>query len=292
MILSMTGFGPATADRAAFRGGVVIRSLNHRFLDVTVRLPQVLGPLETEIKELVSSRVRRGRIDVTVRGEVRGAGRRVSASGELAEALVGALRKLAREHGLDESVRVSDVVQFPGLLEVYEDPASGAAAARSDVLDLVKQALDSLDGLRRAEGARLATTIEGHLGEIGQSVEGIARASEESRGARRDALAERVRELSLDSAMDEGRLYQEIARLVDRADVCEELERLRGHIEHAREILEADGPAGKTLDFLAQEMAREANTIGSKSPAGSVGRLVIALRTEIERLREQVQNVE
>jgi uncharacterized protein (TIGR00255 family) len=292
MILSMTGFGAATADRVAFRGGVVIRSLNHRFLDVTVRLPQVLGPLETEIKDLVASRVRRGRVDVTVRGEVRGAGRRVSTSGELAEALVGALRTLAREHGLDEAVRVSDVVQFPGLLEVYEDPASGAAAARADVVDLVKQALDSLDGLRRTEGARLAATIEGHLGAIGQSVEEIARASDEGRSARRDALVQRARELRLDPAMEEGRLYQEVARLVDRSDVCEELERLRGHVAHAREILEADAPAGKTLDFLAQEMAREANTIGSKSPAGSVGRLVIGLRTEVERLREQVQNVE
>jgi uncharacterized protein (TIGR00255 family) len=146
--------------------------------------------------------------------------------------------------------------------------------------------------MRRAEGLRLAAAITGHLERIAATLEGVARIVEEGRSLRRSALAERARELTSDLGLDEARLLQEIARVVDRADVCEELQRLRGHVAHAREVLEDGAPAGKTLDFLAQEMAREANTIGSKSPVGGAGRELIALRAEIERLREQVQNVE
>ncbi len=131
------------------------------------------------------------------------------------------------------------------------------------------------------------------LGEtIERTVEGVERSADEGRGLRRAALGERARELAADLGLDEPRLLQEIARVVDRSDISEELQRLRGHVAHAREVMRDGVPAGKTLDFLAQEMAREANTIAAKSPAGGAGREVITLRAEIERLREQVQNVE
>jgi uncharacterized protein (TIGR00255 family) len=184
------------------------------------------------------------------------------------------------------------LAQVPGLLEVVDDPAAPTAEARADLMALTRQALDRLDEMRRAEGARLGSVLEGHLTAIGDAVERIARQALESRAERRELLRLKARDLSDELKLDEARLYQEIARLVDRSDIREELERLRSHLAQARDALAGSVPCGKTLDFLSQEMAREANTVASKAVGGGVGREVIELKAEIERFREQVQNIE
>jgi uncharacterized protein (TIGR00255 family) len=292
MILSMTGLGTATADRGAFRGAVTLRSVNHRFLELSLRLPPSLTPLEPELKELVGARVRRGRVEVNVRGVVTDAPVRVTCSKALAGSLVQALRELATEHGLDARLSAGELARFPGLFEVVDDPERESEAARGSVVALVSEALARLDAMRAAEGTRLGLVIRRHTDEIAAAVERLVALEQEFQGARRTQIAARARELVSELGLDEGRLLQEIARLVDRSDVCEELERLRSHVAQAREVLQGSQPCGKTLDFLAQEMTREANTIGSKMAGGAVGRAVIGLKSEIERLREQVQNVE
>jgi len=293
MILSMTGLGLATADSGRFHGTVVVRSLNHRFLDLTVKVSRGLAPCEMEIKELVQTRVRRGRVEVLVRGQMEDAPVAVSVSRPLARGVVEALRDLAREHKISGDLSIGDLVQVPGLLEVADDLAAPSAEGRADLMASVNRALDGLNEMRRAEGARLGTALETQLSAIASAVEEISRQADEGRGARREALRLRARELGEDLKLDEARLYQEIARLVDRADVCEELERLRSHVAQARDALAGRGACGKTLDFLAQEMAREANTIASKAAAGSGGAgEVIGLKAAVERFREQVQNVE
>jgi uncharacterized protein (TIGR00255 family) len=292
MILSMTGLGTATADRGAFRGAVTLRCVNHRFLELSLRLPPALAPLEPEIKERVGAHVRRGRLEVSVRGVVADAPGRVAWSKPLAASLVQTLRDMAVEHGLDERVGVADLARFPGLLEVVEDPERESDAARASVVALLEAALERLDAMRLAEGARLATVLGRHADEIAAAVERLVALAEEGRSARRAQIGERARALVDELGLDEGRLYQEVARLADRADVCEEIERLRSHLAQVREALQGSEPCGRTLDFLAQEMTREANTLGSKIAGGSVGREVIGLKAEIERFREQVQNVE
>lgn len=293
MILSMTGLGLATADAGRFRGTVVVRSLNHRFLDLTVKVSRGLAPCEMEVKELVQGRVRRGRVEVLVRGQLEGAPVSVTVSRPLARGLVEALRGLAREQGLHGDLTIGDLVQVPGLVEVADDLAAPTGEDRADLVRAVGRALDGLDEMRRAEGARLETALETQLSAIAGAVEGIARQADEGRASRRETLRARARELGEDLRLDEGRLYQEIARLVDRSDVCEELERLRSHVAQARGTLAGGAACGKTLDFLAQEMAREANTIASKAAVGSgAAAEVIDLKAGIERFREQVQNVE
>jgi uncharacterized protein (TIGR00255 family) len=292
MILSMTGLGLAQSEAGAFHGAVVIRSLNHRFLELTVRVSRTLVPLESAIRDLIQSRVRRGRVEASVRGDWSGAVAEVSVSRPLVKSLVATLRGLGAEHDLRDDLSLASLLQVPGLLELGEAVQAPDARGRDEVLRLVGQALEGLSAMRQAEGARLAIVVEGHLEGIVAAVRRIGSLAESSRGQRQAEIAERAREVRETLGLDEARLYQEVARLVERADICEELARLDGHVAQARTTLAGGEACGKALDFLAQEMMREANTIGSKAAAGSVIREVIGLKSEIERFREQVQNLE
>jgi uncharacterized protein (TIGR00255 family) len=188
---------------------------------------------------------------------------------------------------------VADLVRFPGALERVEGPAEVPAAARAAIGDLVSRALAGLDAMRRAEGERIRAELERLLDVIEAGAARIEARSTESREAQKAALLERVRALVGELGLEDARLYQEVVRAVERHDVAEEVQRLRSHAASVRELLSGDGaPAGKRLDFLAQELMREANTIGSKVQDAAAIREVVELKAAIERLREQVQNVE
>jgi uncharacterized protein (TIGR00255 family) len=294
MIRSMTGYGHASVEAEALRGAVTVRSLNHRFLDVTLHLPRRLQPLEAEVKERVAAAVARGRVEVTVQAALPDAGAEaVVASQPLVTSLVRTLRDMQSEYGLEGGVSVADLVRFPGALERVEGPADVKEAARAAIADLVSRALAGLDAMRRGEGERLRAELERLLAAIEGAATRIEARSRESRDAQKAALLERVRGLVGELGLEEGRLYQEVVRAVERHDVAEELQRLRSHAASFRELLAGDGPgAGKRLDFLAQELMREANTVGSKVQDAPAIREVVELKAEIERLREQVQNVE
>jgi uncharacterized protein (TIGR00255 family) len=216
----------------------------------------------------------------------------VAAPRPLVAGLVEALRRLQADHGLSGEVALPDVARFPGILEVVESPAALDQGRRSDILELLARALDGLEAMRRAEGVHLEADLVGRLDAIEAAAERIAARMGDTRAARRDVLVARVRELCAELGLEEGRLYQEVARLVERSDVEEELQRLRSHLAQARGLLGGDAACGKRLDFLVQEMAREANTIGSKVGTAEVVHDVVTLKGEVERLREQVQNVE
>jgi uncharacterized protein (TIGR00255 family) len=284
MIRSMTGYGAAALGSEALQASVTIRSLVH--------LPRRLLGLEPAVRQAVQARAQRGRFDVTVQAATRGGDAEVLVTpGPAIAPLVGLLRRVQAEHGLAGEVGVAEVVRFPGAIEVSEPPAA-LDAYREPVLGLLTRALDELDAMRRAEGASLAAELERLLAAIEQAASRIARLSDSAKAARGAQLLERVREACGQLALDEARLYQEVVRLVERHDVTEEVQRLRGHVAQARELLGAPGPSGKRLDFLAQEMSREANTIGSKAVSAEVVGEVVGLKSEIERLREQAQNVE
>jgi uncharacterized protein (TIGR00255 family) len=293
MIRSMTGYGTAAAQSDALQAAVTVRSLNHRYLDVSVHLSRRLQALEADIKRAVQERISRGRVELAVQAAfTRDEEAAVVAARPIVGGLVRALRQIKAEHALAGDVAVGDVARFPGALEVVEGPDSLDDDRRRQLLAVVTRALDGLQGMRDTEGAYLQKDLQGVLAAVEGAAARIAADAEAGKASRRDALAEKVRVACQELSLEDARLYQEVVRLVDRHDVAEEVQRLRSHVAQARQALEAPGPSGKRLDFLAQEMAREANTIGSKAVSSEVVQDVVALKTEIERLREQVQNVE
>ncbi len=289
---SMTGFGSAQVESERLRASVVARSVNHRFLDLSVHLSRRLAELEPDVRRLVQARVHRGKVEVSVQARIQSDDSlAVQVQHPLIAGLVRALREAKAEHGLGGDVLVSDVARFPGAFEVDGDGAD-LGDARGDVLAAIEQALSGLDGMRTAEGQGLCGVIAGALDAVEGAAARIEALSESEKQARQAATLARLAELTRELGLEETRLYQEVVRLVERADVAEEIQRLRSHVAQARELLGKNGPCGKRLDFLAQELAREANTIGSKSASAALAREVVGLKAEVERLREQVQNVE
>jgi uncharacterized protein (TIGR00255 family) len=293
MIRSMTGYGTAALAADAVRGAVSIRTVNHRFLDTSVHLPRRLQPLEGDVKRAVSEQLGRGRVEVSVHAVLSEEGDAPTVVVRpLAGSVVGVLRRLQREHDLSGDVSISDVARFPGAIEVLEAPAEVSETSRAQVLTALGHALAGVAAMREAEGAILRTELAAALARIDAGAGRVEALAEEGRLARREALLEKIRGLTTDLGLDDAKLYQEIARSIERHDVAEEVQRLRSHVAQARSAIEGTVPCGKRLDFLAQEMAREVNTIGSKAVSAAVVHEVVALKEEVERVREQVQNVE
>jgi len=293
MIRSMTGYGSASSEGDTGRISVAARALNHRFLDLSLHLPRRLQGLEPEVRRLVQSRVQRGRLELTLQASLREEeGTAIVVSTPVVAGVVGALRQIQSQYDLAGKVRLSDVVRFPGALEVVETDGQLDNERRRQLFGLVESALESLDRMRRAEGENLERDLLQALAAIEAAAARLEAASRAERETRRVALLERTRALRDELGLEEARLYQEVVRFVDRQDVAEELQRLRSHVGQARDVLRDGGPCGKRLDFLAQEMAREANTVGSKSASTAMAREVVDLKGDVERLREQVQNVE
>jgi len=216
----------------------------------------------------------------------------VAASPAVVRALVSSLRELQAEHGLAGEVSIQDVARFPGVLELAEASSELDGASREELVAVAERALLQLDQMRHTEGAHLLANLESALAAIEAAAGRITRLLEGEKAARRQAVLDKLRELREEAGLDEARLHQEVVRLVDRQDVTEELQRLTSHLAQACAALRGDVPCGKRLDFLAQEMAREANTIGSKSVSSAITEEVVGLKAEVERFREQVQNVE
>jgi uncharacterized protein (TIGR00255 family) len=292
MARSMTGYGAAAVQTPALHASATIRTLNHRYLDLSVHLPRNMAVLEPEVKELVQARVARGKVDVslfaTLTAEETPA--QVVALPFTGE-LVQTLRRLRDEHRLAGDVTLGDIARF-GAVEVVEAPLTLAPEQRETLLGVVGQALAELTRMREAEGANVSADLERRLLAIEQAVARIEGLMESSRAARIAALREKAAALVAELGLEEPRLYQEVVRLVDRQDTSEEIERTRSHVSLARGLLKTPEAVGKRLDFLAQELNREANTIGSKASAAAVIQEVVGLKAEIEKLREQVQNVE
>ena len=294
MIRSMTGYAEAALDRDELQASVSVRALNHRFFDLTLHLPRRLQPLEAEARERVKAAVGRGRIEISVQAALPdGKSEAVAASRPLVASLVRTLRDMQNEFGLDGGVSVADLVRFPGALEYIDGAGAVGDEVRAATLGLLDQALVRLDGARRAEGERLGLALETALAAIEAAAARLEARFASTREARSRVLLERARALVAELGLEDARLYQEAVRAVERHDVTEELQRLRSHVAAAREMMAGNGaPAGKPLDFLSQELMREANTIGSKAQDADAIRDVVGLKTEIERFREQVQNVE
>jgi uncharacterized protein (TIGR00255 family) len=268
----------------------------HRFLDVVVRLPKDLASLEDRVRATVAARVARGRLEVVV---VRDSSRRrksVLVDTELARRYGQALEELRQALGLDEALSLSAILSLPDVVRV-EEPPQDVEAVWDVLRPAVEQATEALLSMRRAEGARLAQDLRERLGRLEEWVDQVEARAENVPKVYAERLRQRVedllRSLEVPHPPDEARLATEVAVFADRCDVREELVRLRSHLDQARALLaQEDGAVGRKLEFLLQEMGREVNTVGSKAQDLEVTRAVLEMKSELEALREQVQNVE
>jgi len=295
MIKSMTGFASLTRDDEAATIAVTVRSVNHKYLDLQLRVPPLLGPIEGHLRALVQKRVSRGRVEVAVSLQQRRTpALDVELNEAFLEALGGALER-ARERGyISGSMTPGDLLRFPQALSIRERAQAEEEAQHvgARVEEAVAAALDELDAMRVREGGYLGTDLESRRAALVELFERAARAAEAGMTGLQARLQERVRELQADALADETAIAQEIAKFVGRSDITEEVVRFRGHLEHWRALSESPEPCGRKLDFLLQEMNREVNTLGSKAEGSAVSEVVVALKAELEKVREQVQNVE
>lgn len=287
---SMTGFGRASRSEDPLQIAVEARSVNHRYLDLQLRLPDGWRSLEPAIRELVGGRLARGRVELSVelRDERPGAAR-ARLDGSLVRDLLD--QAVALESGSGE-IGLRDVLQLPGVVRIERSSDTVDDAVRETVLEVVQEAVESLEASRSLEGAALREALEGSLDELAMRAGAVRGERESARRRLVERHRARVVELLGDLEIDEGRLAQEAAVLAERSDFEEELHRLEGHVEAFRQALSESGPVGKRLDFLAQEMHRELNTLGVKCRDLSISAQVVEGKLACDRLREQLSNVE
>jgi uncharacterized protein (TIGR00255 family) len=297
MIKSMTGFASLTHEDERATIGVTVRAVNHRFLDLQLRVPHAFGDVEPRLRSLLQKRLARGRVEIGIAVQVRDASTPiVELNMEVAQALSAAIEQ-ARAQGLvSGTLSPGDLLRLPQAIAVRErsveaDPAIEARIAVS-IEAAVEQALADLDAMRVREGAHLAADLDTRRQMLVQLIENLRLAADEGRGALEARLRDRIDELRVELPVDNAMIAQEIVRAAARSDISEEVTRFRAHLAHWRTLADADEPCGRKLDFLLQEMNREINTIGSKADGIRVSELIINAKAELERMREQVQNVE
>ena len=297
MIKSMTGFASVTREDDRATIAVTIRALNHRHLDLQIRMPQSLAPLESEARALVAKHVARGRVELSVSLQLRQLpGVEVEFNDEFGQALELALER-ARARGLvTGALTPGDLLRLPQAITIRERQTDSDDTVMVEVSGRARQAIEEaladLGSMRSVEGDHLRADLDQRRSFVADLVEQIAVAADEGRLAVQQRLAERILQLRTELQADETMVAQEIVRFAARSDISEEVARFRGHVSHWVTLADSAEPCGRKLDFLLQEMNREVNTMGSKADGLRVSELVIAAKAELEKMREQVQNVE
>ena len=294
MIRSMTGFASVSREEAGQKVSVTAKSVNHRFLDVALKAPQILAAVEARVRSLVQQRLTRGRVELALGLEMTGEfGREVV----LDEALLGRIVEAveaARARGLiTGELTASDIVRIPQVLDIRSRPDQVAPEVVAALVErVVVDALEALVIMRTTEGRFLQNDLDSRIATLAGLVNQIEREAREGQARLAARLRVRLAALPADIPTDASVIAQEVVRFVARSDVDEEITRLRGHFEHWRALADGPEPCGRKLDFLVQEMNREINTTGAKAEGARATELVIEAKAELERVREQVQNVE
>ena len=296
MILSMTGFGRATLRLESLGFDVEVRSVNHRHLDARVRVPRILSTCEVDLRARIQQRIGRGKVDLTIAtSDDSTVLARVDIDRGVAVEYGRVARELGGIDGVEGSLTVDTLIGLPGVTHLAE-PEFRADELLEALLGGVDRALDALLEMRASEGKAIERDLMSRLERVEALADSIDSRSGQVADAVRDRLRKRTEQLRLETGLlDEARLHQEIVIAADRLDVTEEIVRLRSHMEQFREIVKGAGvgvPVGRRLDFLLQEFGREANTIGSKGSDAPIAHDVVELKAELERIREQVQNIE
>jgi uncharacterized protein (TIGR00255 family) len=291
----MTGFGRATHEVDGLGLEVEARSVNHRHLDLRVRMPKLLADRESEVKKRIQGRMSRGKVDVTINLTVSGRTTQLVIDEVIAGQYVEVSKNLRDRYGLSDSLDVASLLALPGVTNVAETEIDRELLS-APLTQAVDEAVDGLLAMRAAEGASLAVELEGRLAKVAGLADAFEARSDEVLNVAKQRLQKRAEQIKREvGLLDDARLHQEIVIAADRLDITEELVRLRSHVAQFREIMAAaDGSeaVGRRLDFLLQELGREANTVGSKANDAPLAQDVVELKTELERIREQVQNIE
>ncbi len=297
MIRSMTGFAAISREEGGQRVNVTVKSVNHRFLDVQVKASSLVAAIEGRLRSHLQQRLTRGRVELTIGLEFTAPPPREVVLDEALLARVSEAMEAARAKGLvTTGLSASDALRIPQILDIRSRAADGTATLADDAAALVDrvvgEAIDALVTMRETEGRFLAADLDARVATLLEFVAELERLAQDGQHQLAARLRERLAALPADLAGDPQTMAQEVVRFVARSDVDEEIVRLRGHVEHWRALSAGLEPCGRKLDFLVQEMNREINTIGSKAEGARATEVVIAAKAELERVREQVQNVE
>jgi uncharacterized protein (TIGR00255 family) len=292
MIASMTGYGTAELIREDLKATVEISSVNNRFCEIQFRLPKNLSPLEPKLKELILHRITRGKVSFSLNWEEAApAASFVKLNQEAADVYFNIMQELKKRYGLAGDLRLDQFFNLPDLVKVEKEEPD-LDKAWEIAAGITQKALEEFNGMRRAEGEKLAHDMIQRISKLNQTIDQIEKLAPLSIETYRKKLAGKIKELVSDSPVDQHRLELEVALMAEKCDVTEECVRFKSHNQQFLAAFQEDGPVGKRLTFLLQEMNREANTIGSKAADTEIARKVIYLKEEIEKLREQSQNVE
>ena len=294
MIKSMTGFGRCEAEINGREITVEIKSVNHRYFEFSCRTPRGYGFLDDKLKSYVNSRVSRGKIDMFVTvGANDEAPSQVTVNHQLVSGYINAMKEISDTYGVENDVTVVSLSRFPDVFTVHK-PAEDEEQITNDVLSVAKTALDSFISMRETEGEKMKADILSRANTILSIVGEIEERSPQTVAEYEERLLERIKQTLEDYEVeiDEQRVLTEVAVFSDKFAVAEETVRLRSHFEQLEKFLEYDEPVGRKIDFIIQEMNREANTIGSKVQDAVLAHKVVDIKSEIEKIREQVQNIE
>jgi uncharacterized protein (TIGR00255 family) len=290
---SMTGYGEASGEGPRWAIRASLKAVNHRFLDLQIRLPEEMRQLEGAVRDALTGGLARGRVEVRL--DIRPVAERearVVCNRSVVAAAHAAVQPLIDQGLVERGLSAGDLLRLPEAFRVELDQAEFEDEDRALLLSVVGEALAQLRASREAEGKSLGTHFDDRLTGLSALVDRLVSLSAQAREEIQAGLRKRLADLLQGLAVDEGRLAQEVALLVDRSDVSEELDRLRSHHEHFRAVMADPAPAGKRLDFLTQEIFRELNTLGSKCRHAEMTRAVLDAKVLCEQIREQVQNVE
>lgn len=288
---SMTGFGRASLESNGKNYIIEIKTVNNKYSDITVKSPKRLSFMEDKIRKQIANRITRGKVEVSVSFfDFSNKSKNVVLNKEIAKEYIKQLREIADENNLSENISVVEIAKLPDILNSIDSDNDEEIA--SEALQCLNMALDSLIEMRKAEGENIKQDLIVRIERVQNLVDKIA---ENSKGIVEEyvsKLEKRVKEILKTDVVDENRIAQEAVIYADKTSIEEELTRLNSHIVQFKELVNSDGPVGKKLDFMIQEMNRETNTIGSKAGCGEITKAVIDLKVELEDIREQIQNIE
>ena len=291
MIKSMTGYGKSSLCINSREYQIEIKAVNHKYIDVNIKLPRIISYLEDEVRKYIISKIKRGKIDITITFENYGKdGNNIKINTELAKFYIESLKKLAEEENLSTEINVTEITKMPDVLTIKND--INEDEIKQELLQVLKEATDQLIEMRKKEGAKISVDILNKIDQIEiktNEILGLSTGLIEEYVVKLEA---RIKDLLKTDELDKARLMQEVVIYADKCSIEEEITRLKSHISQLRNLINIDEPTGKKMDFLIQEMNRETNTIGSKSNNLDITNDVITIKTILEDIREQIQNIE
>ena len=291
MIKSMTGYGKSSLDINSREYQVEMRTVNHKYIDINIKIPKIISYLEEDIRKEISKNIKRGKVDITIGFENYSKdGNNVKINTSLAKMYIENLRKLAEEENLSSNIEVTDISRLPDVLIIKNDLDENQI--KNELLSAVRDSINQLKLMRENEGKRISEDIKLKISQIESKIQEIFTLSTGLIDEYVVKLEARIKELLKTEDIDKSRLMQEVVIYADKCSVEEEITRLKSHILQLRNLLETNEPTGKKMDFLIQEMNRETNTIGSKANSLEITNRVVDIKTILEDIREQIQNIE